>query len=644
MEREYYELLSNRYKNIGEVTSEIINLEAILNLPKGTEHYITDLHGEFHAFRHLVKTASGSLKIKIDELFGDILSLEEKHNFSKLIFYPEKILEGMNLNEYEKCHWYRVSIKRILSLFRLVSSKYTRSKVRKALPTEYAYILEEFLTLNSKDFNKEEYYSQIISTVIELEIADDFIIKSVNLIQQLSVDKLHILGDIYDRGAEPHKIMDNLISHHDCDIQWGNHDILWVGASKGHFACVANVLRISLRYSNLKTLEEGYGINLLPLGRFAMETYGGDPCKEFLPIANSDELFNDKEQYVRGQMHKAIAIIQFKLEAAVIKDRPEFHMEKRMLLDKIDQTKGTIILNGKEYKLTSNNFPTIDPKDPYKLTEREKEIIEKIAKYFKKSDKLQKHAHFFFSNGNIYLKYNNQLMFHGCIPMDSNGNYKCFTIDGKDYCGKQLMDKFEKLARKAYFKGDKKDLDWFWYMWTGEYSPLFGKEEMKTFERYFIKETETHKEIKNPYYTLRENEEIILKLMDHFGVSKENGHIINGHTPVLAKNGELPIRAGKKLLVIDGGLSKAYQRSTGTAGYTLIYNSYGLRLASHKPFKSIEEAIEDSHEIISVIQLVDKAERKKVKDTETGELLIKNLKELRILLKMYRSGNFTSKH
>ena len=643
MERKYYELLSNRYKNIGEVTSEIINLEAILNLPKGTEHYLTDLHGEYNAFRHLVKTASGSLKIKIEELFGDVLSLEEKHDFSKLCFYPEKILEELKLDKQEKDEWYKGSIKMILSLFRLVSSKYTRSKVRKTLPKEYSYILEEFLTLNSKDFNKEEYYSQIISTVIELEIADDFIIKTVNLIQQLSVDKLHILGDIYDRGADPHKIMDNLIGHHNCDIQWGNHDILWAGASKGHLACVANVLRISLRYSNLKTLEEGYGINLLPLGRFAMETYAGDPCKEFLPIANSEELFNDEEQYVRGQMHKAIAIIQFKLEAEVIKKRPEFNMKNRMLLEKIDKTKGTIKLNGKEYALTSNNFPTIDPENPYKLTERESEVINKIAKYFKKSDKLQKHIRFFFSNGSIYLKYNNQLMFHGCIPMNSDGDYECFEIEGKKYCGKELLDKFEKLSRKAYFKGAESDLDWFWYMWTGENSPLFGKVEMKTFERYFIKEKETHKEVTNPYYTLREDEKVILKIMDHFGVVKENGHIINGHTPVLTKKGELPIRAGKKLLVIDGGLSKAYQSSTGTAGYTLIYNSYGLRLASHKPFENIEKAIEGSHEVISVIQLVDRAERKKVRDTETGESILKSLKELRVLLRMYRSGSLIGK-
>ena len=559
-----------------------------------------------------------------------------------MIFYPEKILENLELSKKDKEHWYKISIKRILALFKLVSSKYTRSKVRKTLPSEYAYILEEFLTLNSKDFNKEEYYSQILSTIIELDIADDFIIKSVNLIQQLAVDKLHILGDIYDRGPEPHKIMDSLINHHNCDIQWGNHDILWIGASKGHLPCVANVLRISLRYSNLKVLEEGYGINLLPLGRFAIETYGDDPCTEFLPIANSGELFNDKEQYVRGQMHKAITIIQFKLEAKVISERPEFNMEKRMLLDKINFEKGTILLNKKEYKLTSNNFPTIDPKDPYKLTDREEEIIKKIGKYFKKSDKLKRHARFFFSNGSIYLKYNNQLMFHGCIPMDLDGNYKSFTIDGKNYNGKKLIDKFEELARKAYFKGDKRELDWLWYMWTGEYSPLFGKEDMKTFERYFIKEKETHKEIKNPYYKLRENEEIILKLMKHFDVTEDNGHIINGHTPVLTKKGELPMRAGNKLLVINGGLSKAYQKTTGIAGYTLIYNSYGLRLASHEPFTTLEKAIEDSHEIISVIQLVDKAKRKKVKDTDTGIKLIKNLKELRVLLKLYREGHLIS--
>ncbi|MCK5780201.1 MAG: fructose-1,6-bisphosphatase [Psychrilyobacter sp.] len=639
MEKKYYKLLSKQYKNIEEVTSEIINLEAILNLPKGTEHYLTDLHGEYNAFRHLVKTASGSLKIKIDELFGDILSLEEKHNFSKLIFYPEKILETIKLDKEERDHWYRISIKRILILFKLVSSKYTRSKVRKSLPKDYAYILEELLTLNSNEFNKEDYYSQIISTIIELEIADDFIIQAVNLIQKLSVDKLHILGDIYDRGADPHKIMDRLIAHHDCDIQWGNHDILWIGASKGNLPCVANVLRISLRYSNLKTLEEGYGINLLPLGRFAMETYGNDPCTEFLPISNLEELFNKREQHVRGQMHKAISIIQFKLEGQAIKKHPEFKMENRLLLEKIDYEKGTIILDEKEYKLTSNNFPTIDPKEPYKLTEREEEIIKKVANYFKKSGELQKHAHFFFSNGHIYLKYNNQLMFHGCVPLNSDGSYKCLAIDGKEYCGKPLLDKFEKVARKAYFnKEEDRNLDWFWYMWTGECSPLFGKKEMKTFERYFIAEKETHKEEKNPYYELREEEEVILKIMKHFDVEIENGHIINGHTPVLLKKGELPLRAGRKLLVIDGGLSKAYQSSTGIAGYTLIYNSYGLRLASHEPFKTIEEAVKDGHEIISVIEVMEKANRKKVRDTDPGKGLIKKLKELKILLNMYKKG------
>ncbi len=637
---DYLRLLGKQYQTIGDVTTEIINLQAILNLPKGTEHFLTDIHGEYDAFKHHLRTASGILKFKVDDVFGYSMSKEDKKKFTTLIFYPEEKLKIVKDREEANIgDWYRVNMYRLISICKIVSSKYTRSKVRKALPKDFAYILEELLNLEATQLNKENYYHQIINTMIELERADEFIIAISKVIQRLSVDKLHIIGDIYDRGDGPHLVMDELMKHHNVDIQWGNHDILWMGAAMGHPVMVATALRISLRYANLESLEEGYGINMLPLGTLAMRVYGEDPCEEFKPKLTHEQFYNEKDKELIAKMHKAIAVIQFKLENQVIKRRKEFSMDDRLLLDKIDYEKGTMTLNGKEYKLTSCHFPTIDPKNPYKLTTEEKEVVEKLTFYFKNSEKLQNHIHFLYTNGSMYLNYNGNLLYHGCIVMDEKGRYLGLKIDGTEYKGKELLDKFEHLCRKAYYDKKEESSDWLWYLWTGRKSPMFAKEKMATFERYFFKEKELHKEKLNSYFKLRDQEEVCMRILKDFDIDPESGHIINGHTPVKEINGESPIKANGRLLVIDGGFSRAYQSKTGLAGYTLVYNSWGLRLVSHKPFTSVEKAVTDGVEIDSSIRVLEKTSRKTVNDTDIGRELRAQIKDLKELLAAYRNGS-----
>ena len=509
---DYLRLLGKQYKTIGDVTTEIINLRAILNLPKGTEHFLTDIHGEYEAFTHHLRTASGVLKFKVDDIFGFSMSQEEKKNFTTLIFYPEEKLKMIKEREVNLTDWYRVNMYRLISICKVVSSKYTRSKVRKALPKDFSYILEELLNLEATQLNKEDYYHQIINTVIELERSDEFIIAISKVIQRLAVDKLHIIGDIYDRGSGAHLVMEEMMKHHNVDIQWGNHDILWMGAALGHPIMVATALRISLRYGNLESLEEGYGINMLPLGSFAMRKYGDDPCEEFIPKLSHEQFYTEKDKELIAKMHKAIAIIQFKLEGEAIKRRKEFEMDDRMLLHKIDYEKGTINIDGKEYKLTSNNFPTVDPKNPYKLTVEEEEVVRKLSFYFRNSEKLQNHMHFFYTNGSLYLNYNGNLLYHGCLVLDENGGYTSFEIEGEKYSGRALLDKFEELIRRAYFTKVVYDIDWLWYLWAGKKSPMFAKSKMATFERYFLKEKALHKEKLNPYFYLREREDICKKI------------------------------------------------------------------------------------------------------------------------------------
>lgn len=639
----YLKLLSKQYPSISKASAEIINLEAILNLPKGTEHFLTDIHGEYEPFVHVLKNGSGVIKRKIEELFANNIRESEKKMLATLVYYPEQKLEIIAKEDTDLEDFYRINMYRLIELCRYTSSKYTRSKVRKFLPEEFRYIMEELLHPDNRSDHKQEYYHSIIETIIDIDRAKEFIIAISKVIQKLVVDRLHIVGDIYDRGPRPDIIMDTLMDYHSVDIQWGNHDILWMGAAAGQPVNIANALRICARYANLDIAEDFYGINLLPLATFAMEAYKDDPCKEFTPKVG-DQKVSSSEKSLIAKMHKAISIIQFKLEGEVIKRRPEFEMDHRLLLDKINYEEGTIELKNKKYKLKDSNFPTIDPKNPYKLTKAEEIVVEKLVSSFKGSEKLQKHVSFLFSKGSIYLKANSNLLFHGCIPLNSDGSFMSMKLQNKEYKGRALMDKMEVLAREGYFFAENTlqkqyGMDMMWYLWTGKCSSLFGKDDMTTFERYFIEEKETHKENKNPYYLLREDDEMCARVYEEFDLDFEESHIINGHVPVESKNGESPIKANGRILVIDGGFSKTYQKKTGIAGYTLIYNSYSLQLVSHEPFSSAEEAIVNESDILSTTVVVEhKVKRRRVKDTDAGEKIKDEIKDLKLLLLAYRKG------
>ena len=639
----YLKLLSKQYPSISKASAEIINLEAILNLPKGTEHFLTDVHGEYEPFVHVLRNGSGVIKRKIEELFANNLRESEKKMLATLVYYPEQKLELISKEETDIDDFYRINMYRLIELCRYTSSKYTRSKVRKFLPEEFRYIMEELLHPDNSSDHKQEYYHSIIETIIDIDRAKEFIIAISKVIQKLVVDRLHILGDIYDRGPRPDIIMDTLMDHHSVDIQWGNHDVLWMGAAAGQPVNIANALRICARYANLDIAEDFYGINLLPLATFAMEVYKDDPCKEFIPKVGDQDVSKSEKSLI-AKMHKAISIIQFKLEGEVIKRRPEFEMNHRLLLEKINYEDGTINLKGITYKLKDVNFPTIDPKDPYKLTKSEEVVVEKLVSSFKGSEKLQKHVSFLFSKGSIYLKANSNLLFHGCIPLNADGSFMSMKLQNKEYKGKELMDKMEVLAREGYFFAENTyqkqyGMDIMWYLWTGKCSSLFGKDDMTTFERYFIAEKEAHKENKNPYYLLREDDEMCERVYEEFGLDLEESHIINGHVPVESKNGESPIKANGRILVIDGGFSKAYQKKTGIAGYTLIYNSYSLQIVSHEPFSSAEEAIVNESDILSTTVVVEhKIKRRRVKDTDAGEKIKEEIKDLKMLLLAYRKG------
>ncbi|MDP4145028.1 MAG: fructose-1,6-bisphosphatase [Bacillota bacterium] len=640
----YLRLLCQQYPTISEASTEIINLQSILNLPKGTEHFLTDIHGEYEHFLHVLKNASGVIKRKIEDIFGNSLSEGDKKSLATLIYYPEQKVDIVIKQEKNMDDWYKITLYRLIEVCRYVSSKYTRSKVRKALPKDFSYIIEELLHERPEVIDKQKYYDEIIKTIIDIERAKEFIIALSKLIQQLVIDRLHIIGDIFDRGPGADIIMDTLVQYHSVDIQWGNHDILWMGAAAGSEVCIANVIRNSARYANLNTLEDGYGINLLPLATFAMEIYKDDSCNNFFPRIEGNRNYNVKEIKLIAKMHKAISIIQFKLEGEAILRNPEFKMEGRLLLDKINYEEKTITLNERKYKLTDTNFPTIDIKDPYKLLDEEKTLIEKLKSSFINSEKLNKHVRFLFSKGSLYLKYNSNLLYHGCIPLNEDGSFKSVTIGKEQYSGKALFDKLDILAREGYFYMDnpkvkQKGMDIMWYLWTGPDSPLFGKEKMATFERYFIKEAETHHEEKDPYYKLRDNDAICNSILDEFELCAQEGHIINGHMPVEKKNGESPIKAGGKLMVIDGGFAKAYRCKTGIAGYTLIYNSFGLQLVSHQPFESTELAIKNETDILSsTVVLEQTVDRKRVGDTDIGCVLQQQIKDLKMLLKAYRKG------
>ena len=647
MELKYLKSLARQYPNIAAASTEIINLQAILNLPKGTEHFLTDIHGEYEQFAHVLKNGSGAVRRTIDEVFENALSSKDKKSLATLIYYPVEKLDIVISEEDNIEDWYKITLHRLVQITKKVASKYTRSKVRKALPKDFAYIIEELITEKADISDKEGYYNEIIHTIIRIGRAQDFIIALSNLIQRLVIDHLHIVGDIFDRGPGPHIILDTLMNYHSVDIQWGNHDILWMGAACGQLACIATVIRIAARYGSLDTLEDGYGINLIPLATFALDTYSNTNCDTFSIKYNTD--YNTKDLSLDMKIHKAIAIMQFKLEGQVIMKHPEFLMDDRLLLDKIDYEKKTVMAYGKEYSMNDTDFPTIDPNNPYALTPDEEQVMERIRQAFLKCEKLQKHVRFLYSNGGLYKVYNSNLLYHGCMPMDAEGNFLSVDVDGKDYQGKQLYDILDNYARKGYYaKNDpaemRKAQDYIWYIWAGPNSPVFGKDKMTTFERYFIEDKETHKETKNAYYSLLDREDILNKILDEFELDTKKSHIVNGHVPVELKKGESPIKCDGKLLIIDGGFSKAYQSKTGIAGYTLVANSHGMRLVAHEPFESMEAAVLHESDIFSDSTVIEVAPvRIRVSDTDIGRELKDQIKQLELLLQAYRDGIIVEK-
>lgn len=637
----YLTQLSESYPTISMASTEIINLQSILNLPKGTEHFLSDIHGEYEAFSHVLKNGSGAVRKKIDDVFGHTLGTSDKNGLATLIYYPKEKIELVKVTETDMENWYRVTLYRLIEVCKTVSSKYTRSKVRKALPKDYAYVIEELITEKPEVLNKEAYYDSIVSSILQIGCAEPFIIAMAELIQRLVIDHLHILGDIFDRGMGTHLIMDRLCEYHSLDIQWGNHDIVWMGASIGQLACIANVIRSSIRYGNLDILEDGYGINILPLATMAMDIYGEDDCSCFWTKGKSGE--QGIATALEKKMHKAIMVILLKLEGQLIEKRPEFHMEARNLLSKIDAAAGGVELDGKRYRMKEMDFPTIDWDHPNQLNEQEAEVMDRLRASFRHCEKLQRHSRLLLKKGSLYKIFNGNLLYHGCMPMNEDGSFREVEVYGRKYSGKALYDVLESYVRKAFFSLDeaerKKGADIIWYLWKAPDSPLFGRDKMATFERYFLEEEQLHTETKNPYYQLIEKCGTGEKILTEFGLSAEHGHIINGHVPVHQKEGESPVKCGGRLIIIDGGFSSIYRKKTGIAGYTLIYNSYGLTLTAHEPFESSELAIQKEIDIVSNRVAVENTmKRILVGDTDNGKKIKERIGELKELIQAYRLG------
>ena len=640
----YLKLLRKQYRTIQEASAEVAHLRAVLRLPKGTEHFLSDLHGEHAAFLHILHNASGVIKRKINDLYGDILSSHERDMLSTLIYYPDEKLALLKKQGVVNAEWYRLTIYRLLEVCRMCSVKYTRKRVRDAMPREMGALMEEML-LSDNTPDKEGYYREVMQSILETGQSDALIIALSGVIQTLAIDRLHIIGDIFDRGPRADLIMDALENYHQVDVQWGNHDIAWMGAAALSEACIAQVIVTSVKYGNLETLEVGYGISLRPLATLAAACYADDPCEAFLPRDNGEELHEDEME----RMHKAAAILQFKLEGQLLSRHPEYNMESRRILHRIDFENKTVELNGKTYPLRSCSFPTIDPADPYALTPLEREVMERMVLEFAHSEKLQRHVQFLYSAGGMYLRCNGNLLYHGCIPMEKNGDFAIVPVHVDEQLrGREATDAADVKARQGYFSTlgtqEREDgQDFLWYLGSGPNSPLFGKDKMATFERYFVADKATHVENKNPYYDFQNDEQTALRILGEFGLS-DSGFIINGHVPVKCKDGENPVKCGGKVLVIDGGFSKAYQKETGIAGYTLIYNAYGLILAAHKPFESTEAAIKKENDIHSETVVVTRVnERRLVGDTDAGRKLKEQIKDLEWLLASYRNGQIIEK-
>ncbi|MFI3324917.1 MAG: fructose-1,6-bisphosphatase [Clostridia bacterium] len=640
------QLLSEIYPTIEKAATEIINFQSVINLPKGTEHFITDIHGEYDSFSHVLKNGSGSVARKIEEVFGHTLALKDKQALATLIYYPAEKIDIIKTTESDMDAWYKITLYRLIEICKRVTSKYTRSKVRKALPKDFAYIIEELITEKYEVLDKEAYYEEIVTTVIRIGQAKSFIIALSELIQQLVIDHLHILGDIYDRGPGAARIMDELLTYHSLDIQWGNHDVIWMGAASGQTSCISNVVRICAKYGNLDTLEVGYGINLLPLATFAIETYENDNCSRFSTKAKSESTKAEVE--LNQKIHKAISVIQFKLEGQLIKSHPEFEMDDRNFLHLIDYDNNTVKIGDQTYNLLDINLPTVDKNDPYKLSDEEYNIVKRLKSAFVHSEKLHQHMLILLNKGGLYKVHNGNLLFHGCVPMTENGEFEKVKLFSKEYQGKDFYDVLDGYARKAFFAVDLNERengkDILWWIWCNKHSPLYGKDKMTSFERYFIEDKSTHKEIKNPYYSMLENDKIVSAILNEFGLNEDTSHIVNGHVPVLQTKGESPVKCGGKVLVIDGGFAKAYQKVTGIAGYTLIFNSYGLILVAHEPFTSTEDAINNERDIVSQTVMIKKMpSRLSVGDTDNGAMLKERIEDLEELLKAYRDGTIVPK-
>ena len=639
----YLQLLAQKYPSIQSVASEIINLRAIMNLPKGTEHYISDIHGEYEGFRHILRNASGSVRSKIDQTLGDFVSSTDRKELAALIYYPELKLKKLRNKKLLSREWYMLTLKQLVAICRITTSKYNASKVRKMLPQDFESIITELLTTGSKDFNKEEYYEQILEAIIDTGSADKFITAICHLIQDSVIDKLHIVGDIYDRGDSPHLVMDELEKHRNVDIQWGNHDILWMGAAVGNPCCIANAVRICLRYNNYDFLENGYGINMIPLTLLALDVYADDPCTNFQPKSDTNGDHEVQNRAVIAKMHKAISMIQFKLEGLTAMKHPEYDMENRLLLKNINYEKGTVNISGTEYPLTDRNFPTIDPADPYALTAQEQDVVDSLCSSFIGSEKLQRHIDFLYKKGSMYRYYNRTLMFHGCIPLNADGSCTEVEIYGKRVKAKSLFDCCEELVRQARFSKSQSKrstgADFMWYLWCGSKSPLFGKDKMATFERYFVEDKEVQKENSDPYFRLACTEELADMVLKEFGIDDPEAVIVNGHIPVKIKKGESPIKVPGRLVLIDGGMSKAYQSVTGIAGYTLVYNSHQMYLSEHEPFTTAEETVRTNSDMESrVIPFKTFQERIKIADTDDGKAIAETITDLQKLLDAYRDG------
>lgn len=632
MDKKYLQLLAEKFPSIESAASEIINLSAIRSLPKGTECFFSDLHGEYDAFLHMLKSASGMIKNKIDLMLGKAVSSSKREELANLIYYPERELKRLREKESLDEEWKRLTIYRLILVCEAVSAKYTRSRVRKRIPKELCYIVDELLNV-AEDVNKDYYYEKIIGSIIETDIAETFIVSLCKLIQALAIDKLHIIGDIFDRGPRPDVILEELMNMQDVDIQWGNHDISWIGAAAGNEALIANVIRISIKYNNFDLLEDGYGLNMRALAVFARETYGGDKCAMYYPHTYDDNIYDPIDGELAAQMHKAIAVIQLKLESRLIQAHPEWRMQERDLFSKVNFSKGTVEIGERIYPLKDTAFPTVDPEQPTQLSPSEKELMGILTNSFRHSEKLQRHIKFLLSKGSMYKVCNGNLMFHGCIPMDERGEFASLEIQGENYCGKALLDEINEMVNRAYFSKESYARDFMWYLWCGPISPLFGKDKLAFFEQYFIGDTQLQKENYNYYYAFSNEPGVCRMILKHFAMDEEKGHIINGHVPVKIKDGESPVKAGGKLFVIDGGISKAYQRATGIAGYTLIYDSHGLSLAEHKPFVPGGPGQTPEVQVVEKLQ-----ERANISDTDKGAALLEQIRDLQELLQAYRSG------